>query len=176
MTCLRAGESYKTTILDENISHDDRPACITMKNTSTCAAVRTCRICVSAIILNCRKSPEPTGAATATTKCCSVFTVLGRQETAGGVSAAPEEPRSAITVKSVSSSISTICRKKHRVWYSGTMTAGPSSASWKCLCAPSLKSTTTEVKGPFMMDRVLWENRALGQLQRSDVHHLFREP
>ncbi len=34
-----------------------------------------------------------------------------------------------------------------------------------------------EVKGPFMMDRVLWEkNRPLGQLQRCDVHHLFREP
>lgn len=33
-----------------------------------------------------------------------------------------------------------------------------------------------EVKGPFMMDRVLWENRALGQLQGCDVHHLFREP
>lgn len=30
-----------------------------------------------------------------------------------------------------------------------------------------------EVKGPFMMDRVLWENRPLGQLQRCDVHHLF---
>ncbi len=31
-----------------------------------------------------------------------------------------------------------------------------------------------EVKGPFMMDRVLWgKNRSLGQLQRCNVHHVF---
>lgn len=48
--------------------------CISMKNMSICAVVRTYRICASAITSNYRKWPVPTGAATAKTKCCSVFT------------------------------------------------------------------------------------------------------
>lgn len=28
-----------------------------------------------------------------------------------------------------------------------------------------------EVKGPFMMDRVLWENRSLAKLRRFNVHN-----
>lgn len=48
--------------------------CTITKNMSICAAVRTCRICDSATISNCKKSLAPTGAATAITKCCSAFT------------------------------------------------------------------------------------------------------
>ncbi len=51
-TFVKRGESYKVSILDENIAHDDKPACTIMKNMSTCVVVRTCRICVSAITLN----------------------------------------------------------------------------------------------------------------------------
>ena len=34
-----------------------------------------------------------------------------------------------------------------------------------------------EVKGPFMMDRVLWEkNRSLAKLRRFDVYYTIRKP
>lgn len=51
-TFVKRGESYKVSILDENIAHDDKPACIIMKNISICAAVRTYRTCASAITLS----------------------------------------------------------------------------------------------------------------------------
>lgn len=51
-TFVKRGESYKVSILDENIAHDDKPACIITKNMSTCAVGRMCRICVSAITSN----------------------------------------------------------------------------------------------------------------------------
>ena len=52
-TFANRGESYKVSILDENIAHDDKPVCTySMKNMSICAAVRTYRTCVSAIISN----------------------------------------------------------------------------------------------------------------------------
>lgn len=51
-TFVKRGETYKVSILDENIAHDDKPACTIMKNMSICAVARTCRICVSAITSN----------------------------------------------------------------------------------------------------------------------------
>lgn len=51
-TFVKRGESYKVSILDENIAHDDKRACTITENTSTCAVDRTCRTCASVITSN----------------------------------------------------------------------------------------------------------------------------
>lgn len=73
-TFAERGEIYKVAILMRTSAMTIVLACITTKNTSTCAVARTCRTCVSATISSCRKPPALTGAATAKTKCCSVST------------------------------------------------------------------------------------------------------
>lgn len=107
---------------------------IIMKNTLICAVARTCRICVSAIISNCRKFRVLTGAVTAITKCCSVSTVQhGQTRNSWQLTCSVwKRRRSATIVRLVSNSTFTICRKKRRAWFSGIMTAGLFSASWKC--------------------------------------------
>lgn len=89
-TCsLRVVKSIKPLSLMKISATTIVLAFIIMKNTLTCAAVRTCQICVSAIISNCRKSQVLTGAVTAITKCCSAFMVRpGQTKTAGSLSAA----------------------------------------------------------------------------------------
>lgn len=51
-TFVKRGESYKVSILDENIAHDDKPGLYHHQNTSTCAVDRTCRTCASVITSN----------------------------------------------------------------------------------------------------------------------------
>ncbi len=79
------------------------------------------------------------------------------------------------TVKSVNSLTCTICRKKHRVWSSGITIGWTIFRELETFVRSKLKEYQyQEVKGPFMMDRVLWKKPATGTTrQRCDVHHLF---
>lgn len=74
-----------------------------------------------------------------------------------------EEAVNATTVKSVSS-LTCIIWEEARVWCSGTMMAGAIFRELEVFVRSKLKEYQyQEVKGPFMMDRVLWgKNRSLG--------------
>lgn len=102
---------------------------------------------------------------------------VGRQKALNAYLQRSKKPRNATTVKSVNSSTCTICRKKRRVWYSGTTTAGPSSVNWKCLFVLNWKSTSIrKLKVRSWWTVSCGKNRSLGQLQRCNVHHIFWEP
>lgn len=73
-TFVKRGESYKVSILDENIAHDDKPGLYHHEEyIDMCRGphVPNMRFCHHFKLM---KPPEPTGAATATIKCCSVST------------------------------------------------------------------------------------------------------
>lgn len=88
-TFAERGEIYKVAILMRTSAMTIVLACITTKNTSTCAVARTCRTCVSATISSCRKPPALTGAATAKQNAAAYLRHrLGRQEAAERLPAA----------------------------------------------------------------------------------------
>ncbi len=115
--------------------------------------------------------------ATATTKCCNVFTVR-RGQTKKALNAYLQRPEEA-------------AKRDHRkigkqLDLYHMQEEAPGMVFWhndgwtifrelEVFVRSKLKEYQyQEVKGPFMMDRVLWEkNRSLGQLQRCNVHHIF---
>ena len=112
---------------------------IITKNTLICVVARMYRTCVSAIISNYKKLPEPTGAVTVKTKCCNVFTVRRGQIKNNWMPIynAWKKRQNVTTVKLVKHWIYITCKKKHRVWCSGTTTVGRFSVNWKPSYAPN---------------------------------------
>jgi threonyl-tRNA synthetase len=70
---VKRGESYKVSILDENIAHDDKPGLYHHEEyIDMCRGphVPNMRFCHHFKLM---KTAGATGAATATTRCCSVL-------------------------------------------------------------------------------------------------------
>jgi threonyl-tRNA synthetase len=158
-TFVKRGETYKVSILDENIAHDDKPGLYHHEEyVDMCRGphVPNMRFCHHFKLMkiagaywrgdsNNKMLQRIYGTAWADkkrlTRICCVW----------------KKRPNATTAKLASSSTCIICRKRRRAWSSGITTAGQSSASWKCSCAQAERVPVQEVKGPFMMDRVLWE-------------------
>ncbi len=141
-TFVARGENYKVSILDENIAHDDKPGLYHHEEyVDMCRGphVPNMRFCHHFKLMktagaywrgdsNNKMLQRIYGTAWADKKkrltpICCVW----------------KKPQNATTVKSASSLTCTICRKKRRVWYSGTTMAGPFSVNWKRLYALSSK-------------------------------------
>lgn len=138
-TFANRGESYKVSILDENIAHDDKPGLYFHEEyVDMCRGphVPNMRFCHHFKLMktagaywrgdsNNKMLQRIYGTAWAdkkpSTLTCSVW----------------KKPLNATTVKSVNSSTCTICRKRRQEWCSGITTAGQSSVNWKCSFVPN---------------------------------------
>ena len=134
-TFANRGESYKVSILDENIAHDDKPGLYFHEEyVDMCRGphVPNMRFCHHFKLM---KTAGAYWRGDSNNKMLQRIygTAWADKKHLTLTCSAWKKPRNATTVKSVNSSTCTICRKKRRVWYSGTTTAGPSSVNWKCL-------------------------------------------